>query len=173
MRTILRLTIFLCILSSVAFGQERAASTIAGPSGETYKVLVSLNSGGADSYKLQTLTIDVNQVKAKNEKPTRFYVDMASTFRSLDTGAERQKKLVLGWEGTGDVVVKCDGGVWANATKGAELDKIVEVVKDVIAKSPLDVKSPIQLTLPKDVADKIAAILDSLETTKLNCVRGT
>ena len=104
--------------------------------------------------------------------PNLFYVDLTSTVRSPATGDKKQKILVLRWEKSGDIEVKCEGGKWVKETTGSELDKIVKTVKAVVQNAPLDTKgNPVEFTIPKDLEQKVISILNGLETSALKCVR--
>jgi hypothetical protein len=169
MRFILMLIVCLCLVPA-AFGQERITKTTAGPNGETFRIAVAFIEPTEDSYKLQSLFVDVNPVK-KNEQPTSFYVDLTTTVRSLATGEKKQKILVIRWEKSGDVMVKCEAGKWAKQTTGPELDNIIETVKLVVQNAPLKAQEPTDFKLPPDVEKRLTAILDGLGTSTLTCVR--
>lgn len=172
MRFVLMLLLCLCFVPVAALGQERVTKVMAGPNDDTFRVLVSFMAATDDSYKLQSIIIDVNRVKDKKEQPTDFYVDLTSTVRSLTTGAKKQRIFVLRWGKSAEIEVKCEGGKWAKQKPGPEIDKIVETVKAVIQNSPLDAKKPVEITLPQNVEQKAASILNGLETSNAECVRG-
>ncbi|MEP6848811.1 MAG: hypothetical protein ABI999_08130 [Acidobacteriota bacterium] len=67
-----------------------------------------------------------------NNARFRWMLGETSTMRSLTTGDKRQKILVIRWEKSSDVEVKCDGGKFVKETTGPELDTIVEMVKAVV-----------------------------------------
>jgi hypothetical protein len=140
MRLILKLLVALCLLPMTVLCQEKITKMMAGPKGDQFGVVLAFIEVTDESFKTQTLIIDVNPVKTKKELPTAFHVDLTSTVRSATTGAKHQKILVIRWEKSGDVEVKCEGGKWANETPGAELDNIVEIVKAVVQNAPLDTK---------------------------------
>jgi len=153
------------------YSQEVMTKTMAGPSGDQFRILVTFMSAGNEgSYKLQSFILDINRVK-KNEQPTSFYLDLTTTDRNLATGAKKQKILVQCWKTSGDVEVKCESGNWIKQSSGPDFDKISETVKAVIQIAPLDAKDPKEFELPKDVAAKITDLLNSLPTSKLQCVR--
>lgn len=155
-----------------AFGQERIAKTLAGPNGDQFRVAVTFIAASEDSYKLQSLIVDIDRVKDKTQEPTKFYVDLTTTVRSLTTGEKKQRIFVIRWERSADIEVKCEGGKWFKQKPGPEIDKIVEAVKAVIQSSPLDSKKATEIDLPKGVEEKVTAILTTLETSTANCVRG-
>ena len=172
MRFILMLIVCFCFVSVTAFGQERITKIMAGPNEDQFRVLVSFIEATEDSYKLQSLIIDVNRVKDKQEQPTSFYVDLTTTVRSLTTGEKKQRILVLRWGKSAEIEVKCEGGKWIKQKPGPEIDKIVETVKAVIQNSPLDAKKPVEMTLPQDVKQKVTSTLNALETSTAECIRG-
>ena len=171
MRFTLKLLACLCFFPITALCQEKITKMVAGPRGDQFRIIVAFTAVTDDSMNTQTLIVDVNQVRKKNEQPTSFYVDLTSTLRSLTTGAKHQKILVIRWEKSGDVEVKCEGGKWAKETPGAELDNIVEIVKAVVQNAPLDTKGdPVEFTIPKNLEQKVISILNSLDTSTLKCV---
>ena len=171
MRFILMLLVCLCFVPVAALGQERVTKGMAGPSDDKFRVLVSFIAMTEDSYKLQSLIIDVNRAKDKKEQPTFFYVDLTTTVRSLTTGEKKQRILVLRWGKSTEIEVKCEGGKWAKQKLGPEIDKIVETVKAVIQNSPLDAKKAVEITLSQDVEQKVTSILNGLETSDAACIR--
>jgi hypothetical protein len=172
MHWILKLLLCICLLAVTTLCQEKVTKMMAGPKGDRFGIVVAFIEVTDQSFKTQTLIFDVNQVKKKNEQPTSFYVDLTSTVRSATTGDKAQKILVIRWEDSGVVEVKCEGGKWAKETAGPELDNIVETVRAVVQHVPLDTKGdPVEFTLPKAIEQKVISILDSLETSKLVCIR--
>lgn len=171
MRLIFGLMVCLCIFSGTALCQEQMTKMMAGPSGDTFRVLVSFIAITDDTYNMQSMIIDVDPVKNNTQTPTSYYADLTATVRSMETGEKKQRILVLRWGRSGEVEVKCEGGKWARQTTGPELDKIVETIKAVIQNAPLDTKKAIEFTLPKAVGQNVIAVLNGLETSKLICVR--
>lgn len=171
MRSLSKIIVFLCFLSVTAFGQEKMTKTMAGPNGDQFRSLIAFIYSTDDTFKMQSLILDTNKVKNKKELPSSFYVDLTSTVRSLASGEKKQKILVMKWEKPNSVEVKCEGGKWAKQEAGPELDKIIEVVMDVIRTVPLDAKEPIEFALPKDLEQKVILTLDGLQSSKLSCVR--
>jgi len=172
MRLTLKLFVFLCFLPVTVLCQEKITKMMAGPNGETFRAIVAFVEPTDESFKTQTLIIDVNPVKNKKEQPTTFYVDLTSTIRSISTGDKKQKILVLRWDKSGDIEVKCEGNKWEKENAGPELDKIVETAKAVIQNAPLDTKGdPVEFKLPEDLEQRVISILNGLETSSLKCVR--
>jgi hypothetical protein len=172
MRSSLKLLVCFFLFAGTAFSQERITKVMAGPSDDQFRIVVAYIAASEDQFNMQSLIIDVDPVNNKKEQPTSYYVDLTATVRSLATGAKKQRILVLRWEKSGDIEVKCDGGKWTKQTTGAELDSIVETVKTVVQNAPLDTKKTIEFTLPKAVEEKVIAVLNSLEKSKLLCIRG-
>ena len=125
-----------------------------------------------DSYKLQTMIIDINPVKNKKDEPNSYYVDLTTTVRSLTTGNKNQKILVIRWQKSEEVEVKCEGGKWVKESAGPELNKIVDTIHAVVQNSPLDAKKVTEFTLPQSVEQNVTAALDGLKTSSLLCIRG-
>ena len=146
---------------------------MAGPTNGQYRILVAFIAATDESYKMQSLIIDIDPVKNKKDQPTSYYADLTTTVRSLTTGDKDQKILVIRWEKAGDVEVKCDGGRWAKESTGPELDAIVDLIKEVVRNSPLDAEKPEEFTLPSAVEQRITATLNSLPKSSLKCIRGT
>ena len=172
MRLILKLIMCLCLLPATAMCQEKITKMMAGPRGDQFRIIVAFIDVTDDSMNTQTLIVDVDQVKKKSDQPTSFYVDLTSIRRSLTTGDKKQKILVIRWEKTGEVEVKCEGGKWAKETTGPELDKIIDIVKAVVQNAPLDNKGDaVEFTIPKSLEQKVISVLNSLESSGLTCVR--
>jgi hypothetical protein len=51
------------------------------------------------------------------------------------------------------------------------MDKIIEAAKAVMQSAPLDTKSPTEITLSPEVEQKVAAVLNALNTDNLPCLR--
>jgi hypothetical protein len=120
-----------------------------------------------DTYKLQSFILSAENVRT-GQQPSWFALDLTTTTRNLDTDQKKQKFLSLRWGQTGEVAAQCTQG-WVKST-GTEVDKIVAAARSLYQTVPVNTKQPFQLQLPKDVEQKISAILDSLETSKIQCV---
>jgi hypothetical protein len=171
MRSILLIVLFLILAPASTFGQERITKIMGGRSGDQFRVLVTFIDPGEEVFKTQSLIIDVNPVK-KSEQPTSFYVDLTTTTRSMETGAKKQKILVMRWGRSGDIEVKCEGGKWGKQAAVPETDRIVDTVKAVIQNSPLDAVEAREFNLSTEIQQKVSSVLSSLETSNLTCVRG-
>jgi hypothetical protein len=146
--------------------------TMAGPSGDNYRILIAfMGPVGEDSYRLQSFILDLDYFKKKDE-PNFYHLDLTTTDRNLSTGDKKQKILVQRWERSGNVEVKCESNRWAKQSSSPELDTILETVKAVLKIAPADARQPTEFALPPDVSQKVTGVLNSLSTSKLQCVRG-
>lgn len=170
MRLIITLLICLFCLGGNALGQERIRQVMVGPNDNQTRIVVAFIEPTETSYRMQSMIVDFGQLKSRNERPASFQVDLTSTVRTLSTGAKVQKILVLRWKKTGDLELKCDGN-WARQEASPVLTNIVEVTQKLIDNVPIDTKSPTEATLPQDVEQKIIAILNSLDTQNVPCLR--
>jgi hypothetical protein len=169
---ICRLLLCLLFLPVVSFSQQRTAKVMAGPfEDDQFRIAVAFMGVTDDSYKLQSLIVTVNRTENKSELPTEYYVDLTTTTRSLASGAKKQKILVFRWGKSGEMKVKCEGGTWSELAPEPEINKIVEIVKAVVENAPRDTKEPVDFNLPAELQEKVIAILNGLETSKLQCVR--
>jgi hypothetical protein len=157
--------LFLSAFSAHAQGLTQA---VAGPSGDQFRIIVTMApQTPEDTYKLQSFIVTTENVRA-GQQPSWFALDLTSTTRNLDTDQKKQKFLSLRWGQAGDVAAQCTQG-WIKST-GSDVDKITAVARSLYQVVPVDTKQPFQLQLPKDIEQKISAILDSLETSKIPCV---
>ena len=151
------LLLCLCIFSGRSTCQDRT-TMMAGPTDGQFRIVVAFMAASGDSYKLQSMIIDTNLTKNKKDQPTSYYVDMTATVRSLTNGSKDQKILVIRWEKSGDVEVKCEGGRWAKETAGPELNTIIDTIKVVVQNSPLDAKKVTEFDLPQSVQQKVVTV---------------
>lgn len=182
MRRITKLLICLSLLLApaaavtAALGQEeRTRQFIVGPNGgDQTRILVAFAEPSQDSYKLQSMIIDLTSVKNKRDEPSAFVqVDLTSTVRSLTSGEKKQKILVLRWKKSGtEIELKCEGKwVKQSTPSAAAIDKIVEATKAVIESVPLDAKTPTEATLSPELEQKVSSILNALDTEDIACLR--
>jgi hypothetical protein len=170
MRLMMKLLVCLCLVPVAASGQERIRKFMVGPKDDQVRVVIAFAEPSEEGYKLQSMIIDLTPVKDKKEQPAAVHVDLTSTVRSLATGAKKQKILILRWNKAGELELKC-AGQWKKQEAVASIEKIVTTTKAVIGAVPLDAKAPTEVTLPKDLEQKISSILDSLFTEDLPCLR--
>ena len=161
-----------CFLPLAALGQERMAKVMAGSNEDgQFRVAVAFMVAADDTYKLQSLIVTVNRVKNKNELPTEYLVDLTTTTRQVQSGAKKQKVLILRWGKSGQIEAKCEGGKWSKQAAEPGINNIIEIVKAVVQSAPRDANEPIDFTLPSELEQKVVTILNDLETSNLQCVR--
>ena len=158
-----------CLVTTLALGQERVRTVKVGPYGDQVRIVVALIEPAPDGYKMQSLIIDLTPAKTRNEPPSAVHVDLTSTVRTLSTAKKEQQILIMRWQGAAGVELRCDGK-WVKQ-EGAETAQIVETVKAVIAKMPLETKALIDATLPEELEQRVGAALNSLSSKSLPCVR--
>lgn len=171
MRLIMKL--FLCIIclgSMSAFAQDRINKVMVGPNNDQFRVVVAIIEPTSESYRMQSMIIDLNPVKNTKEEPSSFQVDLTSTVRSLSTGEKKQRILILRWKKTREIELKCDGK-WAKQNAGATIDNIVEATKLVIRSVPLDSKKTTEVSLPEEVEKKISSLFNAFNTESIPCLR--
>lgn len=118
----------LLILAAVSLGQERMVKNMAGLTADGNRSAVTFMSVAGDSYTMKTLFVDTERVKNKSDEPTSFYIDLTSTVRNIKSGDKVQRILVMKWNGSSPVQVKCENSRWAPQTTGPELDTIIAAV---------------------------------------------
>lgn len=170
MRLVLKLFLCLCVLPAGVFCQEKIKQIRVGPYGDQVRIVVAFVEPSEETFKMQSLIIDVEPVKNKNQQPSSYLVDLTSTVRTLSTGAKNQKILVLRWNKAGEIETKCDGK-WTKQNNAADFKQVIEVVKSVVQSVPLDAKSPTEATLPPEVEQKVTSILAALDTQNFPCLR--
>jgi hypothetical protein len=141
-----------------------------GPNGDQVRVVVAFIDLSEDEYKMQSMIIDLTPVKNREEQPSSVQVDLTTTVRSLSTGEKKQKILLLRWNKTGEIELRCSGK-WVKQDTGAVPGKIIEAIKAVIQNVPLDTKAPTDATLPQEVEQKVSSALNALNTEALPCIK--
>ena len=172
MRLTVRVVSCLLIFAAVSLGQERMVKNVAGLTADGNRSAVTFMSMSGDSYTMKTLFIDTERVKNKTDEPTSFYIDLTSTVRNIKNGDKVQRILVMKWTTSSPVQVKCENSRWAPQATGPELDTIIAAAKEVVKASPRDRPEMVEFSLPGPLEKKIENILDSLQKSKLTCVRG-
>ena len=170
MRLIIKLLLCLCLMPAGALCQERIRKVMVGPKDDQVRIVVAFIEPSQDSYIMQSMIIDLNPVKNRNEQPSSFQVDLTSTVRSLSTGEKKQKILLLRWKKAGEIELKCNGK-WLKQDTMLAVNNIVEAAKVVIQSVPVDAKAPTEATLTQEVEQKVTSILNALDTEKLPCLR--
>ena len=170
MRLMMKLLLCLCLLPVTVFCQERITNVMVGTNGDQKRIVVAFVEPTDDSFKMQSMIVDLTPVKNKKDQPAGVFVDLTSTVRNLATGEKKQKILQLRWQKTGEVEFKCDGK-WKKLTADAATNKIVEAVTALVQIAPLNTKEPAKLNLPADIEQKIISVLDSLTIETFSCLR--
>jgi hypothetical protein len=170
MRLIIKSLICLCLLPAAALCQERIRQVMVGPGNDQTRIVAAFIEPSPESYTMQSMIINLDAAKNKKEQPSAFFADLTSTVRNLSSGEKKQKILLLQWK-KGAIDLKCDGK-WVKQDKAdAAIEKIAEVIRSVIQSVPLDAKTPTEATLPQEVEQKVIAVLNSLQTENLPCLR--
>ena len=170
MHALMKLLLCFSLMPAGASSQEQTKQVMVGRHGDQVRVVVAFMNLTEEGYKLQSLIIDLSPARNSKEPPSSVQVDLTSTLRSLATGKKQQQILVLRWKKPGELELKCEGK-WAKRDMTAALNEIVETTQAVIRSVPLDAKSPTEVTLPPEVEQKVTALLDSLKTADLPCLR--
>ena len=170
MRPMMKLLVCLCLLQVSASAQEPIRKFMVGPREDQVRVVLAFAEPSQEGYKLRSMIIDLKPAKDRKEQPSAVHVDLTSTVRSLETGAKKQKILILRWNKAGELELKCEGK-WKKQESVASIEKIVTVTRAVIEAVPLDAKAPTEVTLSGDLEQKVTAILDALFTEELPCLR--
>ncbi len=170
MRLIVKLLFCLCLFPASLFCQERITTVKIGPNDDQTRIVAAFIEPAEGAYKMQSMIIDITPVKNKKDQPVSVLIDLTSTVRNLSTGAKQQKILQLRWQKNKEIEFKCEGK-WKKQTADAPIDKIVEAANALFQIMPPNPKQPVDLDLPKDVEQKISAVLDSLTTENFACLR--
>ena len=170
MQLVFKLFLCLCLLPLSVFCQERIRKTMVGPNNDQIRIVISFVEPLEEGFKMQSMIIDMDKIKDNKEQPKSVFVDLTSTVRSLTTGKKDQKIFLLRWNKKGDIELKCDGK-WVKQDSASGAEKIIETTKSVIQNIPLNTKTPTEITLPQELEQKIEAVLNSLSTENLPCLR--
>lgn len=170
MRLVIKLLMCLCLMPVSGLCQGRIRKVMVGPKDDQVRIIVAFIEPTQESYRMQSMIIDLSPVKNRKEQPSFFQIDLTSTVRSLSTGEKKQKILLLHWKKTGEIELKCDGK-WAKQDASSAIDNIVEVTKAVIQNIPVDMKTPTEVTLPQEVEQKVSSVLNSLDAENFPCLR--
>ncbi len=109
MRLLIKLLICLCLVPISALCQDRIRNVTVGPVGDQIRIVVAFIEPSDDSYKMQSMIIDLDKIKDKKEQPSSFQVDLTATVRSLSTGEKKQKAVILRWQKPDKIELKCNG----------------------------------------------------------------
>src|SRR5262249_4285942 len=170
MRFKLRLLVCLCCLTGVSYGQDSLRNAMVGPFGDQTRIVIALTDPTPDGYRLQSMIIDMTPLKKAGAEPSEVHLDLTSTVRSLSTGAQQQKILILRWKKSGDIEVKCDGE-WKKQESSESLQNVMANTKTVIQRVPQGSKSPTNFDLSSDLEQTILALFESLNVKAYPCLR--
>lgn len=170
MKLIFKLFVCLSLLPLSVFCQDRIQKFMVGPYNGQTRVVISFIDPMEDGFKMQSMIVDFDSIKDKNEQPKSVSVDLTSTVRSLSTGKKDQKILLIRWNKAEEIEMKCDGK-WTKKDSDAAAQKIIETTKTVIQNIPLDKKETTEFTLSDEIIGKIEAVLGSMKTENFSCLR--
>lgn len=170
MLKIAKLLCCLLFLSVSIFSQDRIQQVMVGPTEENFRVVIAFIDPLQDAYKMQSLIIDFDNPKFKNELPNTFKIDVTSTVRSLTTGEKKQKILILQVKNSNEIQFKCDGK-FVKKDSTPNTNKLIETVKLILKSLPLDSKKPAEVKLTKDIEDKVDSVFKSVTTEEFPCLR--
>src|SRR5687768_11615292 len=131
MRLIAILLLCLCFVPVSIFSQERISTVSVGPYNDQFRIVIAFVEPSAESYKMQSMIIDMDPIKNSQEQPASVFVDLTSTVRTLSSGEKKQRILQLRWKKKGGLELKCEGK-WVKKESGSATDTIIEAVKSVI-----------------------------------------
>jgi hypothetical protein len=159
----------LLFLSAMSVRAQGVSQVVAGPNGSQFRVVATLlPQTPEDTWKMQSLVLDTEQVK-RGTQPSWFVLTLTTTSRNLDTDEKKQKFLLVRWTPNGGIESQCTQG-WTKST-GPEIDKIMEASRALYQLVPAGAQQTAQLQLPKDIEQKITAVLNNLETSKMPCIQ--
>lgn len=170
MRLIVKVLLCLCFVPVSLFAQERITKVAVGPHNDQFRIVVAFIEASEEKFKMQSMIIDMAPIKNNQEQPSAVFVDLTTTVRTLSSGEKKQNILQLRWKKSGELELKCEGK-WVKKESNSGTDKIIEAVKSVIKNVPLNTKPGAETTLPAEVEQKAAAVLDSLNTENQSCLR--
>lgn len=79
MRLITILLLCLCFVPVSIFSQERISTVAVGPYNDQFRIVIAFVEPSAESYKMQSMIIDMDPIKNSQEQPASVYVDLTST----------------------------------------------------------------------------------------------
>lgn len=109
MRFLTKLFVFLCLLPLSVLSQERITKVMSGPYNDGIRIVAAFIEPSGETFKMQSMIIDMESIKSNSEQPASVSVDLTSTVRTLATGAKKQKILQLRWKKSGEIEFRCDG----------------------------------------------------------------
>ena len=160
---------FILFVSAIFASAQGVTQVVAGPNGGQFRVVATfIPQTPEDTWKMQSFILDTPLVK-QGEQPSWFMIELTTTSRNLDTDAKKQKFFALRWTPNAGIEAQCTQG-WVKSS-GAEIDKIMEASRALYQLVPVQTQQPVQLQLPKDTDQKLSAVLNNLETSKMQCIQ--
>ena len=158
----------LLFVSALSANAQGVAQVVAGPNGNQFRIVATfVPQTPDDTWKMQSFILDSPPVK-QGQQPAWIMLDLTTTSRNLDTDAKKQRFLLLRWTPNG-VEAQCSQG-WIKST-GVDVDKIMEATRALYQLAPVETPQPTHLQIPKYIEQKIAGVLNNLETSKMQCIQ--
>lgn len=171
MKLLINVLFCLFILPLSVFCQEKIQKFMIGPNGDQTRIVLSFVEMAENDFKMQSMIIDLDAIKDKNEKPKSVTVDLTSTVRSIGAGLKKNRKILLiRWNKNEEIEMKCDDN-WAKKESDSAAQKIIETTKAVIQNVPLSSKESIDISLPDEIVKKVEAVLESMKPVNFSCLR--
>lgn len=171
MKLLFILLIGLFALPLSVFCQEKIQKFTVGPNGDQTRIVLSFVEMANNDYKMQSMIIDLDAVKDKNERPKSVTVDLTSTVRSIGAALKKNRKILLiRWNKSEEIEMKCDDN-WTKKESDSAAQKIIETTKAVIQNVPLNGKEAIDISLPDEIVKKIESVLESMKPVNFSCLR--
>jgi hypothetical protein len=162
--------LLLLLFSVGVLSQDRIQQIMVGPAEDKFRVVIAFIDPTEDSFKMQSLIVDFDKPKDKNDLPTTFKIDVTSTVRSLATGEKKQKILILQVKNSTEIQFKCDGK-YIKKDSTPNTDKLIETVKAILKTLPLDSKKPTAVKLSKETEANADLVFKSVNTEEFPCLR--
>ena len=170
MKLFFSLLIGLFVLPLSVFCQEKIQKFMVGSNNGQTRVLITFVEPTEAGFNMQSMIIDLDAIKDKNEKPKSVTVDLTSTVRSLGSGKKDQKILLIRWNKNEEIEMKCDGK-WTKKDSDSAAQKIIETTKTIIQNIPLNAKEATEISLSDENIKKIESVLASMKTENFSCLR--
>ena len=170
MKLLFKLFLFSFILPLSVFCQEKIQKSMVGQNNGQTRVVISFAEMSESDFKMQSMIIDLDAIKDKNDKPKSVNIDLTSTVRALGTGKKNQKILLIRWNKNEEIEMKCDGK-WTKKASDSAARNIIETTKTIIQNIPLNAKEATDVTFSDEVVKKIEAVLDSMKIENFSCLK--
>ncbi len=170
MRIVAKLFFCFLLFSTSILAQDKFQKISVGPAEIGFRAVIAFIEPVGEAFKMQSLIVDYDKPKDKNDLPTTFKIDVTETVRSLSTGEKKQKILILIVKNSTEIQFKCDGK-YLKKDSTPNTNKLIETVKDVLKSLPLDSKKLTDVKLSKEIEDKVNAVFKSVDTEEFPCLR--